>query len=716
MLKFGCLLLLAGCGTPAREPSAVSVAAKSPELLAPLDVACRAATGHGLGAKDGRCYCEAAGLPGTFSSVSGDCVLAEVVSNTCTDNPLAFSQALAAGDAFASSMSGCLRNVVRLPRNGAFFASPALTLVLPQQESAEFYKKFADWAGKRLKAGEKIAVPAWRAIHATDKLIVHVGLPSEADAARALEDVLLPQVFPLAITDFTSHIFEPDPESLDQALAIIKFDSHARSGLFRLPAAKQDHDNFSLATVHAAVAKFTALGAALAIERTDDLDDNGCLGSCRVTSAPSVMPDGSLAALERVYTLGSVQREAIWIRHGGDLRAVVTLGPGRLPAAIVALRHNKDINGTATVARLYDRQWHLLHEQTFFDKGLPGKIAAIDTRVRRATFPRSAIVGLCESSVMGAVDDPEVAMRLVTGPHRRLYVDGLLRAGSLFGWYPNIAGEVASHNQGAGNLLFGFFPSPYAPKVMADEHGLMVMKAAVEQSPGTQFLPLGGLDCFERFNDWAPSIPPAARVINASLGQYLSRSECERMFASPMRHSTERLLWVVAAGNDGLDSPAEECPAQLSGLDNLIVVAGNEGDKLSPTSNFGLRFADIAAQGQYAEHLGTSFAAPRVAAAAASLAADWPTLTPSDLRALLLLTSRTTGPLSHRVRSGGILDADAARRLAPCVAHARLRTSQKGPLDGAVFEACMVREDLPTDVVKGRLARVFTDPEASQDG
>jgi subtilisin family serine protease len=149
-------------------------------------------------------------------------------------------------------------------------------------------------------------------------------------------------------------------------------------------------------------------------------------------------------------------------------------------------------------------------------------------------------------------------------------------------------------------------------------------------------------------------------------------------------------LYVTAAGNGGVDADAAERPVAPAAfrLANVLSVAALEraegaegGVKLAPYSNFGAQTMQLAAPGSGVASAwpgggaftasGTSAAAPFVAAAAALLShAAGGRLSGAQLRAALVGGARPLAALEGAV-SGGMLDVEAALRLALAAAGAQ---------------------------------------------
>lgn len=161
-----------------------------------------------------------------------------------------------------------------------------------------------------------------------------------------------------------------------------------------------------------------------------------------------------------------------------------------------------------------------------------------------------------------------------------------------------------------------------------------------------------------------------ASICNLSMGT-LAYNET---LAQTIQNSN--MLFIVSCGNGGLSGRGYDTdvypvyPASLP-YDNVISVANLMFDgTLSKDSNYGAVSVDIAAPGSYILSTipgngygfmsGTSMAAPMVTGVAAMLYSYRPELTLSDVKAILLASSRKLESLTGKVASGGLLDAGAA--------------------------------------------------------
>jgi subtilisin family serine protease len=159
-----------------------------------------------------------------------------------------------------------------------------------------------------------------------------------------------------------------------------------------------------------------------------------------------------------------------------------------------------------------------------------------------------------------------------------------------------------------------------------------------------------------------------AHVVNASLGgSVFSRAERDAIAAAP------QTLFVVAAGNDGLDNDREPSYPCNHTLANVVCVAAtDQRDGLAAFSNYGATTVDLAAPGvniastytggSWAYLSGTSMATPHVAGTAALVWSRVPGASVAQVREALLSSTVPRPALLGRTVTGGVLNASQALR------------------------------------------------------
>jgi subtilisin family serine protease len=183
-----------------------------------------------------------------------------------------------------------------------------------------------------------------------------------------------------------------------------------------------------------------------------------------------------------------------------------------------------------------------------------------------------------------------------------------------------------------------------------------------------------------------------ARISNNSWGANLKHRDVGAFFEPVSYALAKGMLWTASAGNFSWDNDVaghgQNFPASYD-LPNIISVAATTSeDRLATFSSYGLTSVDLAAPGDlvgstmpvaldpsfpYSWGLGTSFAAPHVAGAAALLLARNPSLTYAQLKDLILSNVDPSPDLAGKTVSGGRLNvyralAGAMRRSGPASA------------------------------------------------
>src|SRR6266851_5393819 len=168
-----------------------------------------------------------------------------------------------------------------------------------------------------------------------------------------------------------------------------------------------------------------------------------------------------------------------------------------------------------------------------------------------------------------------------------------------------------------------------------------------------------------------------ARIINASLG---GRGTSTSMRDAIQRANDAGVLFVAAAGNNGTNNDVIHFYPSDYDVPNIISVANTTQLDLLRTaspepSNWGPNTVHLGAPGtnivstypggRYVAFVGTSQAAPHVAATAGLILSVNPNLSVSDVKGIILNSVDPIPALQDKVITGGRLNAGAALQITP---------------------------------------------------
>lgn len=169
-----------------------------------------------------------------------------------------------------------------------------------------------------------------------------------------------------------------------------------------------------------------------------------------------------------------------------------------------------------------------------------------------------------------------------------------------------------------------------------------------------------------------------AKVINCSFGK--DHNEGGNAVAEAIDHIGKEygVLVVAAAGNSSRDIDARPTyPASFPCETLLVVASTTSSGSMSYFSNYGKESVDVAAPGssilsttpgnRYSSMSGTSMASPTVAGVAAEVLANYPSLTPLQLKNVLMDSVTKVSAFSGTIASGGRVDLKKALELAQTV-------------------------------------------------
>jgi subtilisin family serine protease len=223
-------------------------------------------------------------------------------------------------------------------------------------------------------------------------------------------------------------------------------------------------------------------------------------------------------------------------------------------------------------------------------------------------------------------------------------------AGAIIGNFDAGTDEARPHPHGTGMAgAIAARRTGVAPRV-----GLLTVRAfgsSADKAEGTTFAIIKGLD-------WAAA--QGARIVNMSF----AGPPDPRLRDALARASGKGMVLIAAAGNAGPNSP----PLYRAADPNVIAVTATDlDDALYARANRGNHIA-VAAPGvdilvpapaaAYQFTTGTSVAAAEVSGVAALLIERNPSLTPNDVRAILMRTAKDLGPKGRdRDFGAGLVDA-----------------------------------------------------------
>jgi subtilisin family serine protease len=225
-------------------------------------------------------------------------------------------------------------------------------------------------------------------------------------------------------------------------------------------------------------------------------------------------------------------------------------------------------------------------------------------------------------------------------------------AGAIIANFDAATDEARPHSHGTG--MAGAIAARRTVLGVAPRVGLLTVRAfgsRASNAEGTTFNIIKGLD-------WAAA--QGARIVNMSC----AGPPDPRLRDALLKASRRGMVLIAAAGNAGAKSP----PLYPAADPNVIAVTATDAeDALFSGANRGTHIAvaapgvDVlvpAPDGTYQLTTGTSVAAAEVSGVAALLIERNPSLTPTDVRAILMRTAKDLGPKGRdREFGAGLVNA-----------------------------------------------------------
>jgi hypothetical protein len=208
-----------------------------------------------------------------------------------------------------------------------------------------------------------------------------------------------------------------------------------------------------------------------------------------------------------------------------------------------------------------------------------------------------------------------------------------------------------------------------------NDHGSHVSGISSYVAPAAKIMAIKALDANGESSNRALfaainyAVNNGADIINASFGG----SGFNRLLQNAITQAERQgVIILAAAGNDALNSddrPNHVFPANFRNNNIIAVAASDENDNLATFSNYGAHNVDISAPGvdisstapinRYATFSGTSMATPYLSAATAMIKAIEPTLTPSEIKTLILENSDVIASQNNQTASQSRLNIAA---------------------------------------------------------
>ncbi len=345
---------------------------------------------------------------------------------------------------------------------------------------------------------------------------------------------------------------------------------------------------------------------------------------------------------------------------------------------------------------LTDRNLRSLNMETF-DRELD--IEDSDTRTSQLENETKVSAAFCDDFDFNA----PLKEKILYGPYRYKSEDGESLKGSLSGWLENERGNFRE-----------WLDERVSWRVTGDaiyysgEHGNLVADVFSSLKGESKIATFSRSACFERIHAAKAALyKRGIRSVNVSITQSVDESVCKATVGPIVNDSP--FLWVVAAGNTkSMKAGDYSCPQNLGNFPTLLKVSAvdQSGDFMADSS---YRFSDIAALGTSVDgsEVGSSFAAPRVTAAASTLFEKFPQRNAEEIRLALLIGASFPEGKVIDVRSGGVVDLEKSERLLLLYENALRTSTIEEPLKAHIQELIKKRGEIYDSIVSPLVNQLF---------
>ncbi len=691
-------------------------------LFSKLMQLCTVAGGNWEG--DGKCYCgDGVTDKRVFDASTKSCrnlsVYVDQEGSECERN--SFETTLE--EKGIKGLNQCLTFVQFLPRSAGDPFNGTGLIVEFGGNRVDDAKSLAKWADRERTQANPFAVKLWGAV-SLDELKIYTGAEQASwsdENSDFLNNVVNPNLIAPDpawgdLSNISATYYERDAKFVGKVLGITEYSPTDLEAHFSTPDSQlaNAHNYFKSLFEYAMQSykdpKFASASAYA-------LRGEGCDNYCRVFSRETEMGGYRLVS-DRYYSKGSVFREVIWAKdQEGRFVGGVLLSPSGLPNLYFALSWKETDGRIQLETQIYDREFAKVAGRSVDVSN------AHQLRDQNYSFRREQDIRSGEGILLCEHVDPRrfrFSDSILRGPHDFDFQNGEA-IGSLFGW--------ESNHEHDWSISLQEFLDTTTPSSRGFErshiHGNNVSEIIKDGFSDAKFLIGGG--CFQSDqvlmralqNDQGNTlsgnwVSRRVKVINASYAAFEGPLACQGN-TSPFREGILKdTLLVAAAGNVGLNNPGY-CPQRVGDARNKIVVSGvNDADSdhpsLAKNSAFGKDYADIGAEQRTLDgsSSGTSYAAPRISAVAARIAAENNLLTATEIR-LAILTSafvkfEETKEGNKRVykfhpidvRSGGVLRSKDALKIGHCM-QTRKENDRDIQFGKEIMSACL-RDELSPEV------------------